>query len=205
MTPRLNVIIKPDTFKSSPFGTRIAFHPIFKYIEGFMILIKLILGFVLLAFGRKLVWLSIALVGFIAGFSAAQSFIPDRAIWYVIGVGIIVGLLFVLLARFVKNIAFGLGGFLLGAYLVNSILEVMKLELGTLSWIFILMGGALGAFFLLAAFELGLKVLSSFAGAMLIVQTLPSTFAFKQIAFLALIILGVVIQSRTNRNKSNVV
>lgn len=170
-----------------------------------MILIKLILGFVLLAFGRKLVWLSIALVGFIAGFSAAQSFIPDPSIWYVIGVGIIVGLLFVLLARFVKNIAFGLGGFLLGAYLVNSILEVMKLELGTLSWIFILMGGALGAFFLLAAFELGLKVLSSFAGAILIVQTLPSTFAFKQIAFLALIILGVVIQSRTNRNKSNVV
>jgi len=170
-----------------------------------MILIKLIFGSVLLAFGRKLVWLSIALVGFIAGFSAAQSFIPDRAIWYVIGVGIIVGILLVLLARFVKNIAFGLGGFLLGAYLVNSILEIMKLELATLAWIFILMGGALGAFFLLAAFELGLKVLSSFAGAMLIVQTLPSTFAFKQITFLALVILGVVIQSRMHRNKHDVV
>lgn len=159
-------------------------------------MIQLITGAILLAFGRKLVWLFIGLIGFLAGFYAAQSIIPDHAIWYLIAVGVVVGGLLVILARFIKNITFGLGGFLIGAYLVNGVLVLLKLELGILSWIFILMGGALGAFFLLAAFDLGLKILSSFAGAMLITQTFPPEFAYKQFVFLALVIVGVVIQTR---------
>ncbi len=161
-----------------------------------MVLVKIIVGVLLLAFGRKLVWLFIGLVGFVAGLSAAQALIPDQPVWYMIAVGAGVGLLLVLIARFVKNIAFGLGGFLLGAYLVNGLLTLLKLELGTLAWIFILMGGALGAFFMLAAFEWALKILSSFAGAMLIAQVLPPEFGFRQVFFIGLVILGVVLQTR---------
>ena len=122
-----------------------------------MVLIKLIVGVVLLAFGRKLVWMFIGLIGFVAGLSAAQALMPDQPIWYALAAGAVVGLLLILIANFVKNIAFGLGGFLLGAYLVNGTLTMLKLDLGTLAWIFILMGGALGAFFMLAAFEMGIE------------------------------------------------
>jgi hypothetical protein len=120
-----------------------------------------------------------------------------------IAAGAVVGLLLILIANFVKNIAFGLGGFLLGAYLVNGLLTLLKLDLGTLAWIFILMGGALGAFFMLAAFEWALKILSSFAGAMLIAQVLPPEFAFRQVVFIGLVILGVVLQTRFPHRKNN--
>jgi MFS family permease len=169
-----------------------------------MVLLKIIVGVLLLAFGRKLVWLFIGLVGFVAGLSAAQTLIPDQPVWYMIAVGAGVGLLMVLIARFVKNIAFGLGGFLLGAYLVNGLLTLLKLELGTLGWIFILMGGALGAFFMLAAFEWALKILSSFAGSMLIAQILPPEFAFRQVFFIGLVILGVVLQTRLPHGNNRV-
>jgi hypothetical protein len=162
-----------------------------------MILLKLVIGSILLIFGRKLVWLMVGLIGFVAGFSAAQAIVPDQPIWYALGGGIIVGLVLVLLARFIKNIIFGLGGFLLGAYLVNGILGILKLDLGTLAWIFILMGGALGAFFMLSAFEWALKILSSFSGAMLITQVIPPEFPYKQVVFIGLVILGVVLQTRS--------
>jgi hypothetical protein len=168
-----------------------------------MVFLKLIVGAVLIAFGRKLVWLFIGLIGFVAGLSAAQSLIPDQPVWYMIAAGAVVGLLLILIANFVKNIAFGLGGFLLGAYLVNGLLTLLKLDLGTLAWIFILMGGALGAFFMLAAFEWALKILSSFAGAMLIAQVLPAEFAFRQVVFIGLVILGVVLQTRFPHRKNN--
>ncbi len=164
-----------------------------------MILIKVFVGTMLLTFGRKLVWLFIGLVGFVAGLSAMQSIMPDKPVWYALGAGFIVALVLVLITRFLKNAAFGVGGFLLGAYLVNGILGILKLDLGTLSWIFILMGGALGAFFMLSAFEWALKILSSLAGAMLIVQLIPPDFAFKQVVFLGLVLVGVVIQSRHKR------
>jgi hypothetical protein len=90
-----------------------------------------------------------------------------------------------------------LGGFLLGAYLVNGILGILKLDLGTLAWIFILMGGALGAFFMLSAFEWALKILSSFSGAMLITQVIPPEFPYKQFVFIGLVILGVILQTRS--------
>lgn len=168
-----------------------------------MVLIKIIAGIVLLAFGRKLVWVFIGLIGFVAGLSAAQALIPDQPVWYALAAGAVLGLLFVLIANFVKNIAFGLGGFLLGAYLVNGILSLLKLDLGTLAWIIILMGGALGAFFMLAAFEWALKILSSFAGAMLITQVLPPEFAFRQVLFIGLVILGVVLQTRLPHRNQN--
>lgn len=161
-----------------------------------MILFKILIGTILLTFGRKLVWLFIGLIGFVAGLSAVQSILPDKPIWYALGAGIVVAALLILITRFLKNTAFGLGGFLLGAYLVNGILGILKLDLGTLSWIFILMGGALGAFFMLSAFEWALKILSSLAGAMLIVQLIPEDFAFKQIVFIGLVLVGVFIQSR---------
>ena len=103
--------------------------------------------------------------------------------------------------RFIKNIIFGLGGFLLGAYLVNGILGPW-LDLGTLAWIFILMGGALGAFFMLSAFEWALKILSSISGAMLITQVIPPEFPYKQVVFIGLVILGVVLQTRSKPQNS---
>lgn len=168
-----------------------------------MVLIKIIVGVILLAFGRKLVWLFIGLIGFVAGLSAAQALMPDQPVWYALAAGAVVGLLLILIANFVKNIAFGLGGFLLGAYLVNGTLTMLKLDLGTLAWIFILMGGALGAFFMLAAFEWALKILSSFAGAMLITQTFPAEFAFRQVIFIGLVIFGVILQTRFFKRNNN--
>ena len=158
--------------------------------------IKIIAGVLLLTTGRKLVWLVIGLAGFVVGMAAAQSFLDDPSIWMILGSGLVGSFLCTFLLKVVKSLTLGLTGLLLGAYLINGLLNMLKLELGVLNWVFILMGGALCAFLMLSAFELALKLITSFAGAMLITQLIPQSFAYTHILFIALVILGVIIQSR---------
>lgn len=164
--------------------------------------IKIITGVLLLTTGRKLVWLVIGLAGFVAGMAAAQYFLGDQSGWVILGAGIVGGFLSIFLLKVIKSLTLGLAGLLLGAYLINGLLSMLKLDLGVLNWVLILMGGALCAFLMLSAFELALKLITSFAGAMLITQLVPQSFAYTQILFIALVILGVIIQSRKKHQAS---
>ena len=90
---------------------RIAFSIIIIEVEvGSMVFIKLIVGVILLAFGRKLVWMFIGLIGFVAGLSAAQALMPDQPVWYALAAGAVVGLLLILIANFVKEYRIRSGG-----------------------------------------------------------------------------------------------
>ena len=86
--------------------------------------ILILAGAVLIAFGRKLFWLFVGVVGFASGMYCATHFFnvnPEWALW-VIAVGM--GLVGTLFAFFLQKIAIGISGFLVGGFLSMNIGEM---------------------------------------------------------------------------------
>ncbi len=157
---------------------------------------QFILGTGLVLFGKRLFWTMIGLAGFVFGLKTAQNLFDKQPLWFSLVIAVICAAAIVGIIRFLKNIAFGLGGFMLGAYLVNAILQLLNLELGTLQWVFIITGGAVGAVLMLTLFNWALIVLSTTAGAMLITQTLPDDLSGVKFIFFGLVLLGLIAQTR---------
>jgi len=158
--------------------------------------IRLLVGGGLILFGRKLFWFFIGAAGFLGGLSAGQSLLDEKPFWYAFIMGAICAVILVMLVKLLKNIAFGIGGFILGAYLANGVLEIMGLELGTLQWLILIAAGAMGAGLLLTLFDWALVILSSTVGALLISQFIPLDPPASQVIFIGLLILGMMIQIR---------
>lgn len=162
-------------------------------------ILRLFIGIGMIFFGRKLFWGFIGAAGFIIGMSASQSIIHDQSIWFHLIAGVALGIVLVLLVKFLKNFAFGVGGFVLGAYLANGVLTLTGLNLGTISWVVVLVGGILGAVLMLTLFDWALIILSSTVGAMLITQSVPKDMPGVQILFFGLVLLGMIVQVKRNR------
>ena len=152
--------------------------------------LNMILGAALLVAGRKLFWLFIGIIGFITGFQLASRFIngPD---WVALLIGVIVGIVFALLAVFIEALAIGIAGFLAGGYILTSLTAMLGLNEGLLYWVFYGIGGIIGILLVMFLFDWALIVLSSLAGASLIVQSLAGAGS---LLLLILVIAGIVIQ-----------
>jgi hypothetical protein len=159
-------------------------------------------GLLLLAAGRKLYWLFVAIVGFAAGFLLAGMYVNTDAEWikWLIAIGI--GVLGAMLAVGLQKIAVGAAGFLAGGYGLVYFLEMINVKLGDITWPFFIAGGILGAVLVLAMFEFALVLLSSIAGATMISQTFTFTGWLVTAAFLGLVLVGILVQWATQRNEN---
>lgn len=79
--------------------------------------VTLILGFIILLFGRTLFWLGIAIAGFLVGTEYAHVMFAAHPQWVVLAVAIGAGVVGAVLAVLVKRVAFALVGFYAGIYL----------------------------------------------------------------------------------------
>lgn len=166
--------------------------------------IRLLLGGGLLFFGRKLLWIFVGAAGFMFGFTSLQRMAGDLKIWYYLAVGVICGIILVVLVRMLKNIAFGIGGFLLGAYFASGLMNVLQLDLGMLKWLVMLMVGAGGAALMLTLFDWSAVILSAGLGSLLLNQSLPLEPPASQIIFFGLLLLGLVMQIRRSHPSQGV-
>lgn len=155
-------------------------------------MIHIVLGIVLLAFGRRLFWLFVGAAGFVAGFDAAQQYLALQPDWIIWGVGILCGLVGILLALFFQRLAVGLGGFAAGGYIALYLTSLMGLD--ALLWVY-LVGGIIGAVLMYLLFDWALILLSSIAGASLIVQSLQWAPIYQMLLFGVLIAAGVAFQA----------
>lgn len=154
-------------------------------------LVSIILGIALLVAGRKLFWLFVGAAGFVAGLQLATQFWRGPEVLAII-VGLVVGVIFAVLAIFLQGVAIGVAGFLAGGYVLTVLAGMIGLNTGASSWIIYLIGGIIGVLLVIFLFDWALITLSSLAGASLINQALsPGGGSF---LFLALVIIGVVIQ-----------
>ncbi len=160
-----------------------------------------LIGIVVLFFGRKLFWLCVAAVGFLAGIELAPHLVNEPSPLLQLAVAIVLGLLGALLAFLLQKIAIAIVGFLAGGKLAGAIAAAFFVHHAQYSTIVFVVGGILGAILLLALFDWALIVVSSLIGAHLIVYqgaiTLPPSGSI--IVFLGLAIIGILVQAASLR------
>jgi hypothetical protein len=161
--------------------------------------INLILGGALLVAGRKLFWLFVGVAGFVTGMQLASRFWQGSEAVSLI-FGLVVGVIFALLAVFLQALVIGIAGFLIGGYIVSALAAMLGIDLtGAMTWIVYVAGGILGVIFVSLLFDWALIILSSLAGASLIVQSVFAQGTGSGILFFILLIAGVLIQAATLR------
>ena len=161
-----------------------------------------ILGGALLVAGRKLFWLFIGVLGFITGIQLTTNFINGPE-WLTIIIGLIVGLIFAMLAVFLQTVAIWVAGFLSGGYVLSALAGMFGIEGYT--WVIYIIGGIIGIALVSFLFDWAVITLSSFAGASLIVEAMFSDQGSAQLIFIALFIIGIIIQgSLLRRDKGHV-
>ena len=157
--------------------------------------LNLLLGGSLLVAGRKLFWLFIGVLGFIIGVQFTARFWTGPQSIAII-VGVVVGIIFALLAVFLETVAFAVAGFLAGGFILTTFTNTLGLNLGggLLFWVVYLIGAIIGVALVMLLLDWALITLSSLAGAALIVQSLSSRAAIGGVLFIILFIIGIVIQ-----------
>ncbi|HEY6074651.1 MAG TPA: hypothetical protein VIV15_15020 [Anaerolineales bacterium] len=171
---------------------------------GMVGLINAILGVGLLLAGRKLFWLFVGAAGFVLGAQIViRSFHGPE--WLGLVIGIVVGLLFAGLAVFLRAAAIGIAGFIAGASILVSLVELFRINVGGMAWLVYLVGGVIGIILVSLLFNWALITLSSLGGAALIVRELMDAgvlqTALASVVFFVLVILGVVIQGTALRRE----
>ena len=169
----------------------------------FLGILDLLLGAVLLIAGRKLFWLMVGAIGFVIGVMLATRFFHGSEVTMILA-GLVLGIIFALLAIFLESVAIGIAGFLGGGYVLLSIATMLGLDRGGLStWIIFAIGGVLGVILVALLFSWALITISSLAGASMVVAAFGISAATAGVVFIGLVIAGVLIQGTALRREGH--
>ncbi len=162
--------------------------------------IALIIGVALLLLGRKLFWLFVGAIGFVAGMQFASAYLQGYSENIVLIAGLVGGIIGIVLAIFVQKVAVLAGGFIGGGYLAMNIVQsTMGDSTGRSAWIAFVVGGILGAVLVSLLFDWALILLSSFVGALLVVQSTGLGPNTAPIALFVLAAAGIFVQAWMKR------
>src|SRR6266480_2187668 len=117
-----------------------------------------LIGIVILFFGRKLFWLCVAAVGFLAGIELAPHLVNEPSPLLMLTVAIVLGLIGALLALFLQKVAIAVFGFLAGGKLAGAIAAAFFVHYVQYSTVIFVVGGVIGAILLLTLFDWALIV-----------------------------------------------
>jgi len=162
-------------------------------------LVGALIGIVVLFFGRKLFWLCVAAVGFVAGIELAPHLVTEPSPLLQLTVAIVLGIIGALLALFLQKIAIAVFGFLAGGKLAGAIAAAFFVHYAQYSAVIFVVGGLIGALLLLTLFDLALIVISSLIGAHLIQSAIVLPPAGSTIVFLGLAVIGMLVQASMRR------
>jgi hypothetical protein len=159
-----------------------------------MRLLIILLGLVILVFGRNVFWLFIGIVGFLLGMEVTGIVLSGQPHWVMLAGGLVFGVAGTLLAIFVERVAFAIAGFYAGA----SMVMILAAPLGVTdhSMALYAIGGVIGAVAAALLMDWAIIGLSCLIGAAVIVNQLPLNETLRAIAFVLLIIIGVSVQAR---------
>jgi hypothetical protein len=167
-------------------------------------ILGVVIGIVILFFGRKLFWLCVAAVGFAVGVQIAPLLVNEPSSLLALLIALVLGVLGALLAVFLQKIAIAVLGFLAGGKIAAAVAAAFFVHYAQYSTIVFVIGGVIGAILLLAVFGWALIVVSSFIGAYLIVYqgaiVLPPTGS--TLVFIGLAIVGIFVQAASFRRSA---
>src|SRR5437660_1730389 len=162
-------------------------------------ILSVLIGAVILFFGRKLFWLCVAAVGFAAGVEIAPHLVHEPSSLLALAVALVLGLIGALLALFLQKVAIAVLGFLAGGKLAGSIAAAFFVHYAQYSTVIFVIGGVVGAILLLALFDWALIVVSSLIGAHLIQSAIVLPASGSTIVFIGLAVLGILVQAASLR------
>jgi Domain of unknown function (DUF4203) len=165
-------------------------------------ILSVLIGAIILFFGRRLFWLCVAAVGFAAGMQVAPHLMHEPTPVLQLSIAVVFGFIGALLALFLQKVAIAVAGFLAGGKLAMALVAAFFAEGARYPGISFVVGGIIGAILLLALFDWALIVMSSLVGAYLIGQTivLPATGA--TILFVVLVAVGIAVQAAAFRRRA---
>jgi hypothetical protein len=162
-------------------------------------IVGVLIGVVILFFGRKLFWLCVAAVGFAVGVEIAPLLVNDPSSLLALVIALVCGVLGAFLALFLQKVAIAVLGFLAGGKLAAAIAAAFFVHHAQYSTIIFVVGGIIGAILLLALFNWALIVVSSFIGAYLIQSAIVLPPTGSTLVFVALAIIGIIVQAASYR------
>jgi len=162
-------------------------------------LVGALIGIVILLFGRKLFWLCVAAVGFVAGIELAPHLVNEPSALLQLTVALVLGLIGALLALFLQKVAIAVLGFLAGGKLAGAIAAAFFVHYVQYSTVIFVAGGVIGAILLLTLFDWALIVVSSLIGAHLIENAIVLPPSGSTIVFLGLAVIGILVQAASLR------
>lgn len=132
---------------------------------------RVLVGLLLLVFGRRLYWLFVAGIGFLYGLKLAPRLLPDQSETVTVIVALVLAIVGALLAVVATRIVLGMIGFVASGGIAVLLLGNLGIDSGVVALAVFLIAGLIGAVLLLVLFDWTLIVLSSLAGASLIVMS----------------------------------
>jgi hypothetical protein len=165
-------------------------------------IVGVLIGVVILFFGRKLFWLCVAAVGFAVGVEIAPLLVNEPSSLLALVIALVFGVLGALLALFIQKVAIAVLGFLAGGKLATAIAASFFVHYTQYSTIIFVIGGVIGAILLLAVFGWALIVVSSFIGAYLIENAIVLPPTGSTLVFIGLAILGMFVQAASFRRSA---
>jgi hypothetical protein len=166
-----------------------------------MNIITILAGLILLFSGRKLYWLFVAVVGFIAGYILTGEVLPEISTVLRIIIGLVAGAIGAALLLVLHQVAVGLAGFLGGGLLALQITHQLGVGSGEFSWVPFILGGIVGAILVVSIFDWALILLTSLGGAFLVISGLNPDPSWANLAILILFVIGVFIQANLLRRQ----
>jgi hypothetical protein len=155
--------------------------------------VSLAVGLVLLFLGRRLYWLFVAGIGFLTGVELAPRLLPGQPEWVILVAALGLALVGTVLAIVAQKVIIALVGFVAGGGTGVLLLHTLGAGGDVITWLVYFVSGVVGIVLLLALFEWGLILLSSLAGANLIVGGIGERVHLSRgISIVALIVLAVI-------------
>ena len=165
-------------------------------------IVSVLIGIVILFFGRKLFWLCVAAVGFAVGMEIAPLLLNEPSSLPALLIAIVFGVLGALLALFLQRVAIAVLGFLAGGKIATAIAAAFFVHYAQYSTVIFVVGGILGAILLLALFDWALIVVSSFIGAYLIESAIVLPPTGSTLVFIGLAVIGILVQTASFRKST---
>lgn len=166
---------------------------------------RLFVGLLLLVFGRRLYWLFVAGIGFLAGLELAPRLLPRQPEIAIVLAALALAVVGALIAVVATKVVVGIIGFAAGGAIAVLLLKNLGMRDDLVALGVWLIAGIVGAVLSISVFDWAVIALSSLAGAGLIAVSAERLLGVPPVAGTVLVIalaaIGVLIQARFLRRR----
>jgi Domain of unknown function (DUF4203) len=163
---------------------------------------QVLVGLALVLFGRKLFWLFVGVVGFLAGMRFGTGLVTGQSEVVILAIAIGIGLIAAVLAIVLQRVAVALAGGLAGGMLAMRVAALLGVNAEAAGWVFFVIGAVLAAILVSAVFDWALIILSALIGAGILSDLLPFNQTGQVISLVAFFVVGLIVQARLSLGRT---